>query len=134
MTNFDLDNLPVLLLNDLNDFLIEEEINIEVAFDKGGELLEAPEVTMQVYNQADGLRTASRELFSQNLSITILIYTDGPGRIEKGRNIGNVISKYFRSIGFTRSHFMNIPNYANQNITRYHLRFSGNVTKFGQSY
>lgn len=134
MTNFELDDLPVLILNDLNDFLIDNNTQIEVAFDDGAEIMETPEVTMQVYNQSDGLTTASNDLYSQNIAITIMIYTDGFGRIEAGRKIGNTISKYFRSIGFSRSHFMNVPNYANQDITRYQLRFTGNVTKYGQSY
>lgn len=130
----DFDNLPVLILNDLNDFLIEEDIHTEVAFDLGAKLLDTPTITMQVHNQFDSLRTASRDVFSQTIHLTISIYTDGNGRIEKGRQLGNVVSKYFRGIGFRRTHFMNIPNYADQNITRYQLRFSGNITKFGQSY
>lgn len=134
MTDFKFDDLPIIILNDLNDFLIEEETNIEVAFDMGGKLIETPTVTMQVYNQSDDLTTASRDLFSQMILITITVYTDGDGRIEKGRKIGNTISKYFRGMGFTRSHFMNVPNYAEQNLTRYQLRFRGNITKFGQSY
>lgn len=134
MTDFNLDDLPILILNDLNDYLIENALDVEVAFDMGAKLLDTPTITMSVYNQSDGLRSASRDIYSHQLSITILVYTDGVGRIEKGRTIGNEISKYFRSIGFSRSHFMNIPNYAEQNITRYQLRFVGNVTKFGQTY
>ena len=65
MTNFELDDLPVLILNDLNDFLIDNNTQIEVAFDDGGEIMETPEVTMQVYNQSDGLTTASNDLYSQ---------------------------------------------------------------------
>lgn len=134
MTNFELDDLPVTILNDLNDFLVEHETNIEVAFDMGDQLLETPTVTMQIYNQSDGLRTGSRVVYSHNMNITIMIYTDGNGRIRKGREIGNTISQYFREIGFKRTNFMNVPNYANQNIARYQLRFTGSVTKYGSSY
>lgn len=121
-------DMELILYNEIHDALSDVDVELQVYDKTFTPTTKTPLVIVDLTNSAQSRTVELNEPYSDKLTFTINVFTNGNKRISDGKLICGKISDIMLKNGFKRVSMQRLPDFMHKEVCRYFLTYTAHIT------